>query len=188
MAPTIKIGLTVKGPPEEISAENFPDVMRRANLRAGRSMGESFAKAVEKEVNKRIREQRTAEAKAIEKGEPPPKLTSLTEVGPVTHWRQGDYIAFGVRPEGTEEFTPEQMAEAVDTIAKKRPFFISRAARELNRIVRTEYLLNRKVEKVYRNNVWRVINEQLKRVAAVLVPQQKKGIIRRIIERILKVF
>jgi len=187
VAPTIKIGLVVKGPPEEVSAANFPNVMERANLRAGRSMGESFAKAVEKEVNKRIREQRIAEAKAIEKQEPPPKLTSLTEIGPVTHWRQGDYLAFGVRPKGTEELTPEQMAEAVESIQKKKPLFRSRAARELENIVRGEYLLNRKVKKVYVNNVWRVINEQLKRVTPIFVPQKKKGLIRRLIERILKV-
>jgi len=192
---TPKIGYEVKGPPSNVIIDNFPDVMERANLRSGRAVGESIAKKVIKEVNKKIAEQRREEQRALENQETPAQLTDLTQFsGRIGWWRMGDHIAFGVKPKGTEGMEPEELAKELQRRAGEPSPLLTgpqrRAKRELRFIVRSEYLLNRKLKRIYVNNVWQVINEQLRRVTPVLVPRKPKrlgGLIRRIIKRLFGV-
>jgi len=152
-------------------------------------MGESFGKAVAKQANKLIKEQRTAEAKAAAKEEPAPRITYLTELpGPVTQWKQGEYTAVGVMPKGIKDFeklSPENLAKAIEELGgKPRIWSLRPASRELERIILVEYRFNRKINKVYRNAVYRIFKEQLRRVNPVFVPGKPKGLIRRVIEKL----
>jgi hypothetical protein len=163
--------------------------MGRANLRAGRSLGESLGKAIVKETNKRIKEQRNAEAKAAAKEEPAPRITFLTELpGPISWWRQGEQIAVGVQPRGIQEFeklSPKELsAKIVEIGGKPKIWSVKPAARELERFINFEYNFNRKVDKVYRNAVYAVFREQLRRVSKVFVPGKPKGLIKRIVEKL----